>query len=590
MYAAFFGLRELPFNNTPDPRFFFSTPDHEEALASLIYAVSQRKGFVLLTGEVGAGKTLVSRMMLRHFDRGIAFANINHSIATADELLDALCAELSISLRSGLSRTAKVRRLHDFLLARFAENTPVALILDEAQGLPYEAFELLRTIGNLEAEDAKLLQTMILGQPELRRRFAAPQMRQLQQRIFRSFHLSAMDRATTAGYICHRLKIASQNKRPDGAESIFREDALDRIYNWSQGIPRLVNAICDNAMLSAYSADRKEIDAASIETVASQMMSHAESNRSEEVSSRGLEGSATSDAAPIARQARIRETSGLIDEVRVSNSAPPTASTSIIGRDSAPSSECAPSTPLPAEAAVPHCVEASVANHAAPSTINPRESTGEIVRRVAELAERMRQRVASLDRIPSISVPRPKVSTDGSRRLESSVLTAIDRTDSLAASRTQRTISDPPPKDASPLHKIEPTDVASSSCLDRDDGTEDSVPAIAPSRQMLDWDTPFARDVDTESLLVSKAPRKPKSAPPSTAEVDFDWWPKVLREARRGIGDLRNLLHESRAARATAPRIQKFPTARRFRADSIPISRLLKELESLLRVVGVGPV
>src|SRR3990172_5798902 len=179
MYAEFFGLRELPFNNTPDPRFFFSTPDHEEALASLIYAVKERKGFVLLTGEVGAGKTLISRMMLRHFGAGIAFANINHAMHTAEDLLASLCSEFELPYEPGAGNAQLVRTLHDFLLAKFAQNVPVVLLLDEAQTLPIKAFEQLRIIGNLEADDAKLLQIAIVGQPELQRSFQSPQLPQL---------------------------------------------------------------------------------------------------------------------------------------------------------------------------------------------------------------------------------------------------------------------------------------------------------------------------------------------------------------------------------------------------------------------------
>ena len=170
MYAEFFGLRELPFNNTPDPRFFYSTPDHEEALASLIYAVKERKGFVLLTGEVGAGKTLVSRMMLRHFGAAIAFANINHAVQTAGDLMESLCSEFELPYEPGAGNAQLVRTLHDFLLAQFAQNTPVVLLLDEAQNLPIETFEQLRMIGNLvESADGAINEvdphTIEIGEP-----------------------------------------------------------------------------------------------------------------------------------------------------------------------------------------------------------------------------------------------------------------------------------------------------------------------------------------------------------------------------------------------------------------------------------------
>lgn len=271
MYAQFFGLRELPFNNTPDPRFFFATPDHEEALASLIYAVQERKGFVLLTGEIGAGKTLISRMMLRHFGTMVEFATINHAIQDARDLLESICSEFELHIPPGASRTVVVRLLHDHLLAQFARNQPVVLVLDEAQNLSVDSFEQLRMIGNLEADDAKLLQIVIVGQPELQQRFASPDLCQLRQRIFRSYHLPAMSRESSEGYIRHRLAVAG-----DEGHSTFSSDAIDRVFEFSKGVPRVINTLCDNAMLSAYSADKNEIDAAFVQCVIGQMMMSAQ--------------------------------------------------------------------------------------------------------------------------------------------------------------------------------------------------------------------------------------------------------------------------------------------------------------------------
>lgn len=279
MYATHFGLRELPFNNTPDPRYFYATPDHEEALASLVYTVSELKGYVLLTGEVGAGKTLVSRMMLRHFGDRISSAVINNTNLGADDLLAAVCSEFDLNSPPAATRFELFRTLEDHLLAQFAANRPVVLVLDEGQNLPDEAFEQLRMIGNLEADDAKLLQMVILGQTELRNRFGAPGMRQLRQRIFRSFHLSALSPKVCADYIRHRLTVARagtsagrQGGEATDLPQVFDDEAIDVIYHHSEGLPRLINTLCDNAMLAAYAADRHQIDAEMMQSVAAQVL------------------------------------------------------------------------------------------------------------------------------------------------------------------------------------------------------------------------------------------------------------------------------------------------------------------------------
>ncbi|HUU82352.1 MAG TPA: AAA family ATPase [Phycisphaerae bacterium] len=279
MYAAHFGLREPPFNNTPDPRYFYATPDHEEALASLVYAVSELKGYVLLTGEVGTGKTLVSRMMLRHFGNRVSSAVVNNTSLGADDLLAAVCAEFDLAPSASATRFELFRALQNHLLAEFAANRPVVLVLDEGQNLPDQAFEQLRMIGNLEADDAKLLQMVIVGQVELRDRFAAPAMRQLRQRIFRSFHLTALSPELCAGYIRHRLSVARlgtsikpQQHGTADVPLVFDQDAIELIYQYSQGLPRLINTLCDNAMLTAYAADRHHVDGDMARTVAAQTL------------------------------------------------------------------------------------------------------------------------------------------------------------------------------------------------------------------------------------------------------------------------------------------------------------------------------
>jgi type II secretory pathway predicted ATPase ExeA len=268
MYCDFFQLERLPFNNTPDPRFFFNTPDHEEALASLLYAAEQRKGFVLVSGEVGSGKTLLSRLLLGKLGPCVKTAVINNTRLSGPELLMAICREFDVETEEGATMAEISHALEQFLLEQYARDRLAVVVLDEAQNLPLEAFEELRMLGNLEADDAKLLQVLILGQPELQDSFRQPSMRQLHQRVFRTFHLKALTRELTGGYINHRLQVAGL---PAG-QQVFETQAMEAIYRHSEGIPRLINQICDNAMLAAYTESSRQVSAKIIHEVVEQMM------------------------------------------------------------------------------------------------------------------------------------------------------------------------------------------------------------------------------------------------------------------------------------------------------------------------------
>lgn len=267
MYAEHFGLKEAPFDNTPNPRFFFSTPDHEEALASLIYTVHEAKGYVVLTGDVGTGKTMVTRMMLAHFGDAARHATIHHRPPDPRELLIAICMEFGIKVRSGLGMTQMLARLHDYLLQSYAAGQPTVLILDEAQLLSPECLELARTIGNLDAEDSKLIQVILCGQPELEALIQTPPLRPLLQRIFRSFHLRPLSEARTRDYIAHRLEIAGlQGAGP------FREAACVEIHRWARGLPRLINTLCDNLMISAYADNLRTIEPEAVAGIAASVL------------------------------------------------------------------------------------------------------------------------------------------------------------------------------------------------------------------------------------------------------------------------------------------------------------------------------
>lgn len=269
MYCEYFGLRVPPFENTPDPGFFFNTPEHQEALASLLYAVQQRKGFVLLTGEVGTGKTLLSRVLLQQLDESVRTAVITNSRLSEIELLGQICREFELPTPQTATKAELLERLESFLLDHYAADEPVVLILDEAQNLPDELFEELRMMGNLEADDAKLLQVVILGQPELHHRFGQDAMRQMRQRLFRSFHLGPLTRRQTEQYVHHRLAVSGG----DG-QKLFSPEAIDLIHQHSGGLPRMINQFCDAALLTAYGKSSKQVAADTVELALDDQQQH----------------------------------------------------------------------------------------------------------------------------------------------------------------------------------------------------------------------------------------------------------------------------------------------------------------------------
>jgi general secretion pathway protein A len=257
MYLSHFGLREAPFSITPDPRFVYLSERHRDGLAHLLYGVGQGGGggFVQLTGEVGTGKTTLCRLLLEQLPDKTKVALLLNPRVSALELLETICEEFALDV-SGLRSSQKglLDLLNAFLLRAYADGWRIIVVLDEAQQLSVDALEQLRLLTNLETATQKLLQIILLGQPELRDILAAPELRQLAQRVTARFHLTPLDAEESAGYIRHRLQVAGSGK------AIFTRRALRALYQQSGGVPRLLNIIADRALLAAYAQNSDSVD------------------------------------------------------------------------------------------------------------------------------------------------------------------------------------------------------------------------------------------------------------------------------------------------------------------------------------------
>ena len=246
MYLEYYGLQRPPFDITPNPRFLFHSAKHREALNHLLYGIRERKGFVQLTGEIGAGKTTLCRALLEQLDPHFSTALILNPALTADELMKAIAAEFRLPV-GGFDRLETIAIFNEFLLSQTERGLETVLIIDEAQNLTEELLEQVRLLSNIETDDRKLLQIVLMGQPELRDRLNRPRLRQLRQRITVRYHLAPLTRLEVGQYIRHRLELAGANGAPT-----FTRPALWRIYFYSGGIPRLVNAVCDKALLAGF--------------------------------------------------------------------------------------------------------------------------------------------------------------------------------------------------------------------------------------------------------------------------------------------------------------------------------------------------
>ncbi|HEY7649718.1 MAG TPA: AAA family ATPase [Methylomirabilota bacterium] len=267
MYLAHFGLRERPFSNTPDTRFVYLGARHEEALAHLLYGVQEHSGFVQLTGEIGTGKTTICRLLLNRLPEGVDVALILNPMLTPEELLAAICDELGAKYEGPApSRKVLVDALCRHLLAAHAEKRRTVLIVDEAQHLSVGTLEQLRLLTNLETEEQKLLQIILIGQPELVDSLARKELHQLSQRIAARYHLLPLAASDTPAYVRHRLALAGSSRE------IFDAGALRAVHRLSGGVPRLINAICDRALLGAYAEGQSKVDRRTVRAAAREVL------------------------------------------------------------------------------------------------------------------------------------------------------------------------------------------------------------------------------------------------------------------------------------------------------------------------------
>ena len=265
MYLEFYGLREKPFSVTADPSFLYLSKKHKEAISHMQYGIQERMGFLEITGEIGAGKTTICKALLNRLDEHTKTAFILNGNLSEVQLLQAITEDFGIQAKNK-NKITMLNELNKFLLEQLRQKNNAVLIIDEAQNLKSSLLEQIRLLSNLETEKEKLLQIILVGQPELREKLASQELKQLRQRIAIRYHISPLLKGEAKGYIAHRLSVAGLNNG-----GIFQEDAFEEIFNFSGGIPRLINILCDKALLSGFTADKKTIDSCMVKKCAKEI-------------------------------------------------------------------------------------------------------------------------------------------------------------------------------------------------------------------------------------------------------------------------------------------------------------------------------
>lgn len=270
MYDSFYQFTLLPFENTPDPRFFFASEQHREALAAIEYTIRMRKGIVLVTGDVGSGKTTVGRTMLSRCGDRSTIIQLLHGHSSGLEMIRHIMRTLQVDAGDGNDHALMLERLRQHLFKQSQSGRPVVLFIDEAQTLSNEALEELRLISNFDTNTFKLLQLVMVGQPELRDRIGSAALSALRQRIVMSKRLRPLTIQDTAGYIAHRLRAASRD--PQNVQVRFAADAIEGIFAFSRGVPRLINVVCDNCLLLGFVKESHTIDINMVRQVVADMV------------------------------------------------------------------------------------------------------------------------------------------------------------------------------------------------------------------------------------------------------------------------------------------------------------------------------
>jgi putative secretion ATPase (PEP-CTERM system associated) len=261
MYERFYQLRERPFALSPDPEYLYPSRVHQEALDYLRYGLESQAGFIVITGEIGSGKTTLLQTLLRNVDSGTTVGRIVNTMLEPRELIETIMIDFGLD-PAGRSKPLLLRDLSHYLVDQRVAGRNVLVVIDEAQNLSLGALEELRMLSNLETEKSKLLQIVLVGQPNLRDKLAAPELEQLRQRITVSYHLPPLDAGETGHYINHRLRRAAL-----GPPVVFPRDATELIHRRSRGVPRIINVICDAALVFGYAEERREFNAATIHEV-----------------------------------------------------------------------------------------------------------------------------------------------------------------------------------------------------------------------------------------------------------------------------------------------------------------------------------